>query len=368
MEYLFHEIQDGSLCAQHCLNSLLQGDFFTAVDLAQIAEQLDKQERLHMSEAGTSTKDYERFLGQDSSNYDDSGFFSIQVLQKALATFNLDLLPYSSQNPLAIRARENPTGLKAFVCNFKEHWYTIRKIGNYWFNLNSMFKSPELISETYLSVLLAQLVNDGYSIFIVDGDLPRNIQAETKLLETPLDQKQIFSSYNKRMKMSNQSGGTNDFEDDDDLKNAIKMSLLENDMDLDNKAGRSNIQYPSLATEMQHSQDDDLKKAIELSLAVNNESEKDKSKKDLTAEELREKRLKMFENKTKEEEDKKDEILQSSESETIEKVKEEKTEINKVEKSETEKIEKEYTKSSEEIEEEDNQNKNTSEQKINAEN
>ena len=166
MEYIFHEIQDGSLCAQHCLNSLLQGDFFTAVDLAQIAEQLDKQERIHMSEAGTSTKEYEQFLGQGSSNYDDSGFFSIQVLQKALSAFNLDLIPFKSQNPFAILARNDPNSLKAFICNFKEHWYTIRKIGNYWFNLNSMFKKPELISETYLSILLAQLQNDGYSIFI----------------------------------------------------------------------------------------------------------------------------------------------------------------------------------------------------------
>jgi ataxin-3 len=78
MEYIFHELQDGSLCAQHCLNSLLQGDYYSAVDLATIAEQLDKQERFHMSEAGTSTKDYERFLNEASSNYDDSGFFSIQ--------------------------------------------------------------------------------------------------------------------------------------------------------------------------------------------------------------------------------------------------------------------------------------------------
>ena len=41
MEFIFHEIQEGSLCAQHCLNSLLQGDYYSAPDLAQIAEQLD---------------------------------------------------------------------------------------------------------------------------------------------------------------------------------------------------------------------------------------------------------------------------------------------------------------------------------------
>lgn len=290
MEYIFHEIQDGALCAQHCLNSLLQGDYFTAVDLAQIAEQLDSQERAHMSEAGTATKEYEHFLSQGSSNYDDSGFFSIQVLQKAVFTFSLDLVPFSSQNPLAIQARKDPISLKAFVCNFKEHWYTIRKIGKYWFNLNSMSKGPELISETYLSILLYQLVKDGYSIFIVDGDLPQNVQAESKLLENPLDSKQILaSSYTKRIAKSHQEF------DDEDLKSAIKRSLIENDMDLDSKAGVSDIQYPSLAVDMQHSQDDDLKKAIELSLAVNAARKSQEDVVVLTPNELRDKRLKRFE-------------------------------------------------------------------------
>jgi hypothetical protein len=41
MEFIFHEIQEGSLCAQHCLNSLLQGDYYSAVDLAHIGQQLD---------------------------------------------------------------------------------------------------------------------------------------------------------------------------------------------------------------------------------------------------------------------------------------------------------------------------------------
>jgi Ataxin-3 len=38
---------------------------------------------MHMAAAGTATRDYERFLAEESSNYDDSGFFSIQVLQKS---------------------------------------------------------------------------------------------------------------------------------------------------------------------------------------------------------------------------------------------------------------------------------------------
>ena len=45
----------------------------------------------------------------------------------------------------------------AFICNYREHWFTIRKLGNQWFNLNSLLTGPELISDTYLSLFLTQL-------------------------------------------------------------------------------------------------------------------------------------------------------------------------------------------------------------------
>jgi ataxin-3 len=196
MDAIFHETQDGSLCAQHCLNSLLQGDYFSAVDLANIAHDLDKIELNCMSEGGTLTTDYQSFLKQESSNYDDTGYFSIQVIQKALKSFSLELIPYTSPSDLAKQARLNPTAQKAYICNFKHHWYTIRKISNYWFNLNSLFTRPELISDTYLSVLLAQLQSDGYSIFIVDGEFPR-CQADVKLVESPINVKVQYITYNK---------------------------------------------------------------------------------------------------------------------------------------------------------------------------
>lgn len=53
--------QEGSLCAQHCLNALLQGSYFTAVDLAELARQLDETERATMAEAGVLTEEYKRF-------------------------------------------------------------------------------------------------------------------------------------------------------------------------------------------------------------------------------------------------------------------------------------------------------------------
>ncbi|XP_010153148.1 PREDICTED: ataxin-3 [Eurypyga helias] len=74
---------------------------------------------MRMAEGGVSSEEYRMFLQQPSVNMDDSGFFSIQ-----------------------------------------------------WFNLNSLLMGPELISDTYLALFLAQLQQEGYSIFVVKGDLP----------------------------------------------------------------------------------------------------------------------------------------------------------------------------------------------------
>lgn len=49
----------------------------------------------------------------------------------------------------------------AYICNMKEHWFTIRKIGFQWFNLNSLLSGPELISDTYLSLFIIQLLQEG---------------------------------------------------------------------------------------------------------------------------------------------------------------------------------------------------------------
>ena len=54
--------QEGSLCAQHCLNALLQNQYFSAVDLAQIGERLDDRERDTMAEGGVATNEYQQFI------------------------------------------------------------------------------------------------------------------------------------------------------------------------------------------------------------------------------------------------------------------------------------------------------------------
>uniref|UniRef100_A0A8C7CLI0 ubiquitinyl hydrolase 1 n=4 Tax=Salmoninae TaxID=504568 RepID=A0A8C7CLI0_ONCKI len=155
MESIFHEKQEGSLCAQHCLNNLLQGEYFTPVDLSSIAHQLDEEERMRMAEGGMGSEEYRTFL---------------QVISNALSVWGLELILFNSREYQSLMI--NPINEKAFICNYKEHWFTIRKLGQQWFNLNSLLTGPELISDTYLALFLAQLQQEGYSIFVIRGNLP----------------------------------------------------------------------------------------------------------------------------------------------------------------------------------------------------
>jgi len=75
MDSVFFEKQEGALCAQHALNALLQGAYFTAVDLASIARTLDNDEREVLGQGGAENPEYLRAFQQDSYNMDDTGFF-----------------------------------------------------------------------------------------------------------------------------------------------------------------------------------------------------------------------------------------------------------------------------------------------------
>lgn len=185
METIFHEKQDGYLCAQHCLNALLQGPYFNVLDLANLGHQMDEEERIRMAESGIDSEDYRHFLEQPSGNMDDSGYFSVQVISSALKVWGLELIPYNSTEPTALLAQKDPSQMKAYICNYKGHWFTIRKTGKQWFNLNSMLNGPQLISDTYLAMYLTQLMQEGYAIFIVIGSFPQCV-ADNFLSKNPV--------------------------------------------------------------------------------------------------------------------------------------------------------------------------------------
>eukprot|EP00968_Pinguiococcus_pyrenoidosus_P015068 scaffold1384_cov256-Pinguiococcus_pyrenoidosus.AAC.21 len=141
---IYHERQEASLCGQHCLNNLLGGPYFSGADLADLAAQLDAQERELMLSHGIETQDALNFLAEDSGNVDESGNFSEQVLRAALErSHNLSLLRRSGQ--------ESP---EAFVCNHEKHWIALRCVQDQWFDLNSLLDRPRPISAFYLDAYL----------------------------------------------------------------------------------------------------------------------------------------------------------------------------------------------------------------------
>lgn len=127
-----------------------------------------------MAEIGTETAEYIKFMGEDSGNVAEDGNFSIQVMAEALKAF--DLVPVSLQSTEGAEARRAPLMQRAFICNHGAHWFTIRKVGGYWWNFNSLNKSgsPEYVSDFYLSLLLDSLKAEDISIFAIIGEVRDN--------------------------------------------------------------------------------------------------------------------------------------------------------------------------------------------------
>ncbi|KAL4440834.1 hypothetical protein ABPG74_013815 [Tetrahymena malaccensis] len=172
MSVVYWEKQGNDLlCGVHCLNSLLQGPFFNEVDLAYFAQELDKQEKLLLEQAGQESKDFLEFVAGDSHNVEDGGNYSIQVLERALKKYNLKCKNVNA-NELIDKDLSNQNG---FICHKSLHWYAIRKVDGVWYDLNSLYKSgPRHISDFYLSALLVQFQEQGQNIFLVSGDYPNN--------------------------------------------------------------------------------------------------------------------------------------------------------------------------------------------------
>eukprot|EP00127_Corallochytrium_limacisporum_P005770 Clim_evm149s210 gene=Clim_evmTU149s210 len=211
--FVYHERQKGGLCAQHCLNNLLQLDYFTAFELATIAEELDRAEEALLdgprrtektrsndgkaksddgkakSDAGKAKLDNEE-AGSDSEetkrrrrrkrkhlpsrsfarNFDDGGNFSSQVLQKALSIFSLEMIPIKSTAQLTTRV--SPSSAMGYIVHCGHHWLSLRRFGHQWFRLDSREWHPVPMQRTYMEMYLRQMEIDKCTVFVVQGAFP----------------------------------------------------------------------------------------------------------------------------------------------------------------------------------------------------
>lgn len=174
-------------------------------------------------------------MEQPSGNLDDTGFFSVQVISRALTFWNLEMIPLHSSDEYAKQCRENLTQVRAYILNMESHWFCLRRfVGSdgtpsVWFNLNSILSKPEYMSSTYLIEYLKQMEKEGYSIFMVKGELPEcvadknpptfrpNINISAGSTSTPSNSQIIDLTKSKSCASVS--------ENDEDMQRAIELSL-----------------------------------------------------------------------------------------------------------------------------------------------
>ena len=154
--WIYHERQEARLCGQHALNNLAQRREFTADQLASFAQHLDHLERQACGGR----------LPTVSGNVDESGNFSIQVLQLALSNqYGVTLVNILQDD---VKRKVELTELDGFICNKSDHWFAIRKIRGRFWKLDSCLPRPVTISHFRLAAELESLrVDGGYSVFCV---------------------------------------------------------------------------------------------------------------------------------------------------------------------------------------------------------
>ncbi|KAL1368553.1 ataxin-3 homolog [Arachis duranensis] len=294
---LYHEVQESKLCAVHCVNTVLQGPFFSEFDLAALASDLDRRERQMMLPAALSSGD---FLSEESHNVSLDGDFSIQVLQKALEVWDLQVIPLDS--PVAEPAQIDPELENAFICHLQDHWFCIRKVNGEWYNFDSLYAAPQHLSKFYLSAYLDSLKGFGWSIFLVRGNFPKEFPISSAESSngfgqwlSPEDAERITKSCNsgltphQRTNESQQqflSSGEvemySDFEDEE-LKAAIAASLMDSSSSVANvkveastpqNDNQSSKQVATTEDFPQNEQINKQKEVVEASQPANNQSTK----------------------------------------------------------------------------------------------
>ncbi len=205
------------LCGLHCINSLLQGPFFDPVSLAEIAQKLDELEKQLLG--GDSYSIYK------SGNVDIDGNYNLQVLTEALKVYGAEIVPVKhSECEAMLNSNTGIDGISsvdAFIFNSSTHWFSIRKICNVWFNLNSTNATPgpQIISDFYLSAFLKGTEELGYTNFLIKNlpDLPEveslgNMNSSQKLVPIEI----IKASKPKKINMGDS--------DEMELEKAIELS------------------------------------------------------------------------------------------------------------------------------------------------
>lgn len=186
---IYHERQSRQLCALHALNNLFQNrNAFTKQDLDLICKELAPTSRLinpHRSLFGL-------------------GCYDVNVIISALGKKDFDVIWFDKRKKLSnlrlekiygfiLNVPNTPTygflnyiPMQAHIWSTEKHWVTIKKIGNYYYNLDSKLISPDCIGndEALLQYLQSSSSIEQVEILIVvtkeDSEQQNWLKAESK--------------------------------------------------------------------------------------------------------------------------------------------------------------------------------------------
>ncbi|CRH02690.1 ataxin-3, putative [Plasmodium relictum] len=262
-KYVYWEKQGNDrMCGLHCINSILQGPYYSEDTLAEIGRELDDKEKEFF-------KCSNELVRNNSSNVLDDGFINISVLIECLKRKNILLKNVFEEDLIKIISSNHQD--IGYICNLEQHWFSIRKIHNTWYVLDSLKSAPLYIKEMNLKFYFNDVIKK-YHIFSVQNvnpyiSLPKpdiNFEAknpnqfyiptseiseiafisdgfisEDKFNVNRSEQNSVFSHINKNQKFKwPENGGrklndktntinSNNIEEDDDLKIALKLSMEE---------------------------------------------------------------------------------------------------------------------------------------------
>ena len=164
--YVYWEQQrSDQLCAMHAVNALLQAPIYTEIDLGQIGQALDSEER----EMGGK---------RSNQNVSLEGYFSIQVIIRALTIqgITLEYLDHAK----FLSGLIDPTEEVGLIFNLYSHWQTYRKVAGVWFDLNSLneLPGPQVVSSFALSSNIEAMIGSGYTVFLAKGNFREHRKEE----------------------------------------------------------------------------------------------------------------------------------------------------------------------------------------------
>ena len=227
---MYFEKQQAALCGVHCCNNLLQGPYCDSQLLAKIARDLDKQEKALGLDVGFS-------FSSGSHNVDATGNFSIAVLETALQQFQLTLNQSRDTVDKVVKSigqGSQDTGL-GFVLHLHGHWFGVRNSltrvdpRSRFFILDSLKKEPQEVTTTDLHLFLLQMVEEGWSILLIQGKFPEKVPL-TQDMGMPhnwvyIDQDKHNAEVVAFTGKGNTLSGTTPMSEEDMLNKAIALSM-----------------------------------------------------------------------------------------------------------------------------------------------